>query len=92
MDERECTIDNPRPCELAVAVGFARDICSQEGIECPSLESIFREGYESEQDVLDALLDFVQAVPESRRVEAMAVMCSAFPLQDGCKELFEEEG
>lgn len=89
--QTECTVENPRPCELATAVGFALDFCRQENVRCEKLEKIFAEGYENEEEVLESLLEAMNVVPESRKLEVHAVLCSVFPQHESCAGIFDDD-
>lgn len=74
-----------KPCSIAAAVGFALDICNQENIQVQGLIKIHTDGYENDEEVLKALEEFNNKVPQNRRVEAKSIKCFAFPDKDGCK-------
>lgn len=74
-----------RECTIAAAIGFALDVCSQENIKVDNLEKIYNDGYESEDEVLQALKEFNSKVPDDRKLEANSIKCFAFKDQSECK-------
>lgn len=74
-----------RQCTISVAIGFALDVCEQENIKVPKLVKINAEGYESEDEVFEALKEFNDKVPSSRRVEANSIKCFVFDNIKECK-------
>lgn len=91
MEGRRVTVPECRPCDMAAAVGLARVLCQEENLACEELERIFERGYESEEEVLQALRKLVEQMPEGRRSEAMTILCAAFPQEAGCENLREED-
>lgn len=87
-----CSPENARPCELAVAVGWGLALCHEVGARCEGLEQVYRDGYSDEAEVLAALRELLTAVPEERRVEAQAILCSAFPSEADCYTGSDKEG
>lgn len=69
---------NCKPCSIKAAIGFALDICEQENIKIESLEKIGIDGYESDEEVIKALNEFNNLVPENRKIEAKSIKCFLF--------------
>lgn len=79
-----------RPCEIATGLGFALDICDQEGIDCRSLEKLDHVRMDEEETIKHALRQFVKEIPRSRKDEARMIMCLTF--SEDCDVLNNKEG
>jgi hypothetical protein len=76
----ECTPERPRQCDLTVAIAYARDMASDEGIAAPRLQAIIdRQGYRDEAEVRAALVELVDNAPQGEiRDEAGTILAFAF--------------
>ena len=80
----KCTIEAPRPCELATGVAFARDISEESGIPLtPKLQKVYETGSTSETQVRAALDEWKYSVPKDRRREADNLVSIVFPHAKG---------
>lgn len=76
----KCKVDDHRPCELASAVNFARDISSDYGTPVPAkLEAILKSKKTSENQVRAALEEWRYTLPKRGQSEAGHLIEAAFP-------------
>ena len=76
----ECEPEKPRPCEVATAIGYARDLAADAGIEAPAVQALIAQGgYRSEAEVQAAIEEvYRSAPPGDARLEAAFVLGRIF--------------
>lgn len=80
MRNKNCKRDEHRPCELATAVNFARDMSEEYGTPIPpKLQRILDTQRVSETQVSAALQEWRDTIPRNRRADADELIDIAFP-------------
>jgi len=75
----ECTVKQPRNCELSVAVGYARDLARDAGVPAPEIDRLIKTGFESEREIKAALAATRKRLPAAARKDADAVIAFLWP-------------
>ncbi|HEY3367769.1 MAG TPA: hypothetical protein VGK74_22150 [Symbiobacteriaceae bacterium] len=75
-----CHVEDRRPCDIAVSVGYARDLARDAGIPAPELDRLLATGaYHDEGEIKQALQATRSRLPDSARGEADAVIGYLWP-------------
>ena len=80
MIGEKCEIDDHRPCELGVTVGFAEDISQEAGVPLtPKLRRIVESNRGSEPEIHSALQEWQKSLPKDWKKSGQYVIEAAFP-------------
>ncbi|QYR19654.1 hypothetical protein KZ483_17340 [Paenibacillus sp. sptzw28] len=72
---KECSLEDHRPCMLTTAVGMAADISEQEGLTLsPQLQYIMETQRLTDSGVRSALREWVNTIPESQKEVAAELL------------------
>jgi hypothetical protein len=74
----ECSVAKPRPCDLSVAVGYARDLAHDAGVDSSELDALAANGYNDEGEIKSALEATRDRLQGKERKEAEAVIGYVF--------------
>lgn len=72
--EDECTEDEPRPCELAVALGFAQVLAEQCEVSAAEVQDLERRGEATDAEVEAAVRAVVGRLPEDCVPQGQALL------------------
>lgn len=53
--DEACDIEDHRPCDLNVAVGYVAELVEAQGLTVPAFQTLLQEGYQSDEQVYAAL-------------------------------------
>jgi hypothetical protein len=61
---QECEIDNPRPCELTIALGRIQELGQEAGVETTEIEAIEERGTVTEEEAKAASRAVIDRMPD----------------------------
>lgn len=76
----ECVPEKPRPCDVATAIGYARDLAEDVGFDAPKVRALIDQGgYHNEEEVREALAEAAANAPAGDpRLEAAFLLGKTF--------------
>lgn len=75
---QECEVDNPRPCELTVALGMAQYLGREAGVDTSEADALEARGSATEEEARQAVEAIVSRFPEDMRPQGQALIEEAF--------------
>lgn len=75
----ECHVEDRRPCDISVSVGYARDLARDAGVPAPEIDKLLQSGYRDEAEVRRALESARDRLKGQQRKEATAVISYLWP-------------
>lgn len=69
-----CEVDNPRPCELTVALGMAQELGREAGVPTTEVDALAERGYATEAEARRAVEAVVARLPDDMKLQGQALI------------------
>ena len=69
-----CDVEDHAPCDINVSVGYVQELAEAEGLAVPAFDRLLAEGWDTPEDVVEALRAVQAAAPEAHQAEIAEVI------------------
>lgn len=69
-----CDIEDHTPCDINVSVGYVQELAEEDGLAVPAFDRLLAEGWDTPEDVVEALRAVQAAAPEAHQAEIAEVI------------------
>lgn len=76
---QECTTEDPRPCEVTVALGIAQSLAREAGVDSSEVDALEARGSATEEEARAAVVAVAGRLPADMQPQGQALIEAAWP-------------